>query len=209
MRGEGATVALVLASFLIGAVPWGYLAGKLTRGIDLRTVGSGGTGATNALRTLGGKASALVFLLDFAKGWLPVVVAVQLGFDRSWVAAAAVAAVAGHCWSPFIGFKGGKGVATGAGAAIALLPQVLVVVPIMAAVIWSSRYVSLGSLVGAGLATIVALSLAASGRVDWPSALAITAITGIIMVRHLSNIRRLRDGTERRIGETIATTRSG
>jgi glycerol-3-phosphate acyltransferase PlsY len=117
---------------------------------------------------------------------------------------AAVATVVGHCWSPFIGFKGGKGVATGAGAAIALFPYVLVIVPVMAFVVWTTKYVSLGSLIAAGLGALLALTSAAAGMLDWASAIAIVTIAGIIAVRHEGNIRRLLQGSERRIGETIA-----
>jgi glycerol-3-phosphate acyltransferase PlsY len=201
--GPLAGVALVAGSFLAGAVPWGFLAGRASRGLDLRTIGSGGTGATNVLRTLGFRASALVFVLDFLKGLVPVLVAMSFGFGSWWVAAAAVATVVGHCWSPFIGFKGGKGVATGAGAAVGLLPQVLIALPVMAAVVWATRYMSLGSLLASGLATILSLAFAATGRLAWPSALAILAMSAIITVRHEGNIRRLRNGTERRIGETV------
>jgi acyl phosphate:glycerol-3-phosphate acyltransferase len=203
--GQAAGVALLIVSFLIGAIPWGYVAGKASRGIDLRAVGSGGTGATNVLRTLGPRASAVVALLDFLKGFLPVVVAMSAGFDSTWVALAAVATVAGHCWSPFIGFKGGKGVATGAGAAIALFPQVLVIVPVMVLVVWTTRYVSLGSLIAAGLATLLAVAYAAVGGLDWAAAAAILAISGIIVIRHEGNIRRLLSGNERRFGETISS----
>jgi glycerol-3-phosphate acyltransferase PlsY len=199
-----AGIALVIASLLIGAIPWGYVAGKTSRGIDLRTVGSGGTGATNVLRTLGARASVLVALLDILKGLLPVIVARAAGFDAAWVAAAAVAAVVGHCWSPFIGFKGGKGVATGAGAAIALFPQILLVVPVMALVVWTTKYVSLGSLTAAAVGALLALAFAAAGMLDWASAIAILVIAGIITVRHEGNIRRLLNGNERRIGETIS-----
>ena len=203
MPGPLAGVALVIASFLIGAIPWGYVAGKASRGIDLRTVGSGGTGATNVLRTLGPRASAVVALLDIVKGLLPVIVARLAGFDANWVAAAAVAAVAGHCWSPFIGFKGGKGVATGAGAAVALFPPILLIVPVMAIVVWTTKYVSLGSLTAAGLATLLAMAFAAAGRLEWTAAAAILVISGIIAIRHEGNIRRLLTGSERRIGETV------
>ena len=204
MPGPLAGVALVIASFLIGAIPWGYVAGKRSRGIDLRTVGSGGTGATNVLRTLGPRASAGVALLDVLKGLTPVIFAKTVGFDAAWVAIAAVAAVAGHCWSPFIGFKGGKGVATGAGAAIGLFPQVVVIVPVMAFVVWATKYVSLGSMTAALFGALLAVAFAAVGQLDWPAALAILAICGIIVVRHEGNIRRLLDGSERRIGETIS-----
>ena len=204
MPGPLAGIALLIASFLIGAIPWGYVAGKASRGIDLRTVGSGGTGATNVLRTLGGRASALVALLDILKGLLPVIVARAAGFDAAWVATAAVATVAGHCWSPFIGFKGGKGVATGAGAAIALFPQIVLIVPVMGLVVWTTKYVSLGSLTAAALGALLAMTYAAAGMLDWASAVAILVISGIITIRHEGNIRRLLNGSERRIGESIS-----
>ena len=203
MPGPLAGVTLVVASFLIGAVPWGYLLGKVSRGIDLRTVGSGGTGATNVLRTLGPRASAVVALLDILKGVLPVLLARLAGFNSSWVAAAAVATVAGHCWSPFIGLKGGKGVATGAGAAIALFPYIAVIVPVMALVVWVTKFVSLGSLIAAGLGALLAVAYAAVGKLDWAFAVAIVAISAIFTVRHEGNIRRLLQGRERRIGETV------
>jgi acyl phosphate:glycerol-3-phosphate acyltransferase len=203
--GPLAGIALVIASFLVGAIPWGYVAGKASRGIDLRTVGSGGTGATNVLRTLGGRASALVALLDILKGLLPVIVARAAGFDAAWVATAAVATVAGHCWSPFIGFKGGKGVATGGGAAIALFPQIVLIVPVMGLVVWTTKYVSLGSLTAAALGALLAMAYAAAGMLNWASAIAILVISAIITIRHEGNIRRLLNGSERRIGETIST----
>lgn len=203
MPGPLAGVALTVASFLIGAIPWGYLAGKASRGIDLRAVGSGGTGATNVLRTMGPQASAVVALLDILKGLLPVLFARAAGFDVIWVATAAVATVVGHCWSPFIGFKGGKGVATGAGAAIALFPYVLLIVPVMALVVWTTKYVSLGSLVAAGFGSLLAVVWAAAGKLEWAFTIAIVAIAGIIAVRHEGNIRRLVQGSERRFGESI------
>jgi glycerol-3-phosphate acyltransferase PlsY len=205
VAGGPAGLALTAASFLIGAIPWGYISGKVSRGIDLRTVGSGGTGATNVLRALGAKTSAIVLLLDIMKGMLPVVLMRELNYTGWWLAAAAVAAVAGHCWSPFIGFKGGKGVATGAGAAIALVPQMLLILPVMAVVVWKSKFVSLGSLVAAALAVALAVGLAASGHASWSAAAATLIISGIIALRHRSNIDRLWHGTERRIGERVAT----
>lgn len=203
MPGQLAGLLLVILSFFVGAIPWGYLAGKAARGIDLRDVGSGGTGATNVLRALGAKASVAVAILDVLKGLLPVLFTKTAGFDTTWTAAVAVATVAGHCWSPFIGFKGGKGVATGAGAAVGLFPQVLVVLPVMALIVWATRFVSLGSLISAWLAALLAIVFALTSRLDWPAALAILAISAIITLRHEGNIRRLLAGTERRIGESI------
>lgn len=194
---------LVLVGLLAGSVPFGYVAGRSMQGIDLRNVGSGGTGATNVLRTLGKKASATVLVLDFLKGLLPVLAARWFGVEAWWVAAVAVATVIGHCWSPFIGFKGGKGVATGGGAAIALFPLVLVVVPVILLIIWQTRYVSLGSLIGAGLAVVLAVAAAAAGQLPWAFAVAIAAIAAIIVFRHRENIDRLRSGTERKFGEKL------
>jgi glycerol-3-phosphate acyltransferase PlsY len=206
MPGAAGGVALIAASFLAGSIPWGYLAGRMTRDIDLRAVGSGGTGATNVLRTLGARASAVVLALDVLKGFVPVQLAQALGF-APWVAAgAAVAAVAGHCWSPFIGFKGGKGVATGAGAVVSLFPPTLMALPVLAVIVWTTRYVSLGSLVATLLTTLLAIVAAATGRLDWPAAMAIAAIAAIIFSRHAGNISRLREGTERRFGESLATS---
>lgn len=204
MAGQPLGVAFVIAAFFIGAIPWGYLAGRMVGGIDLRTVGSGGTGATNVLRTLGKKASAVVLALDALKGFLPVVVANWAGIGSVWVAGTAVAAVAGHCWSPFIGFKGGKGVATGAGATLALFPQFLILLPVLGLIVWATRYVSLGSLTVAVLAALLSVAMASLGRLDWASAWAIVAIAAIVVVRHRGNIERLLGGTERRIGESVA-----
>src|SRR5688500_1760609 len=113
-------------------MPWGLILGRWFADVDLRRHGSGATGATNAMRILGWRISAAVFALDFLQGVVPVVVARLLGLSGWWVAAVGVAAVLGHCWSPLIGFRGGKGVATGAGAAGGMLPWVLLVFPVMA-----------------------------------------------------------------------------
>ena len=198
-----AGAAMVAVAFLMGAIPWGYIAGRMARDVDLRTIGSGGTGATNVLRTLGVKASAIVLALDVLKGVVPVLLARSLGLSPGWVAGSAVAAVAGHCWSPFIGFKGGKGVATGAGAAVALFPPLLLALPVMALVVAATKYVSLGSLATATTAVMLAVGFAAAGMLAWPSALAIVIIAAIIGVRHEANVRRLLSGTERRIGERV------
>ncbi|MBA2598848.1 MAG: glycerol-3-phosphate 1-O-acyltransferase PlsY [Chloroflexia bacterium] len=203
MPGPLAGLALVIGAFLIGAIPWGFIAGKATGGVDLRTVGSGSTGATNVLRTLGMKASALVLVLDFLKGLLVVVLMRVSGFGGGWEAVAGVAVVIGHCWSPFIGFRGGKGVATGAGAAMALFPPVMLAIPFVAAIVWTTKYVSLGSLVFAAMIAAGGIVAAATDRLSWPSAFALVAIAAIIGARHEENLRRLRNGTERRLGDAI------
>lgn len=194
---------LFIIGFLAGSIPFGYLAGRMMQGVDLRQIGSGGTGATNVLRTLGKKASAAVVILDFLKGMVPVLAAAWLGVGPGWTAAVAVATVAGHCWSPFIGFRGGKGVATGGGAAIALFPAMLLVLPVMLLIVWRTRYVSLGSVAGAVLAVVLAAAATMMGALAWQSAVAIALIAAIILFRHRENIGRLRAGVERRIGERV------
>lgn len=194
---------LFIIGFLAGSIPFGYLAGRMMQGVDLRQIGSGGTGATNVLRTVGKKASAAVVILDFLKGMVPVLAAAWLGAGPGWTAAVAVATVAGHCWSPFIGFRGGKGVATGGGAAIALFPAMLLVLPVMLLIVWRTRYVSLGSVTGAVLAVVLAAAATVMGALVWQSAVAIALIAAIILFRHRENIERLRAGVERRIGERV------
>lgn len=195
----------VVAAFFIGAIPWGYLFGRWVGGVDLRKVGSGGTGATNALRAIGWQASVAVLVLDMLKGFLPIFFAERWGVGEWWVAAAAVAAVLGHCYSPFIGFKGGKGVATGAGAAIALSPWFLLAAPIVIVVVAVTRYVSLGSILGAAAAAIIGIVLAARGMEPWSVAVAVGIIAVLIVYLHRPNIDRLRNGNERKIGEKLTS----
>jgi glycerol-3-phosphate acyltransferase PlsY len=153
---------------------------------------------------LGWRISIAVFALDFFKGFIPVVVARLAGVDGWWTAAVGVAAVIGHCWSPVIGFKGGKGMATGAGSAAGMFPWVLLVFPLMVLIVALTRYVSLASLVGSIAVSVVVVVLGVLGRVSWSVSLAIVVITGIIIVKHEGNIRRLLAGTERRFGEPVS-----
>ena len=216
MDGPLGAVALIGLAYLIGAIPFGVLAGRLAGGVDLRQHGSHRTGTTNALRTLGIGWAAAVFVLDVAKGAVAVLLAQALyraGAPGSpeWVAAAAgVAAVAGHNWSVFIGFTGGRGVATSAGGMLVISPWTLAVIaPLMGIVVWQSRYVSLGSVVAAAAAPGVTAVLAAMGAVGW-AAVGYALATGLIIIgSHGDNLRRLRDGTERRIGEREAASSNG
>lgn len=192
--------------YVLGAIPFGLLIGRWTRGVDLRAYGSHKTGATNALRTLGARAAASVFVLDVAKGVAAVLLARVLfgGDDQTeWAAAlAGVAAIVGHNWSVFIGFTGGRGVATSAGALAAVSPWTLVIVlPIVVAVIWRSRYVSLGSITGALAAPIVTAVLAGLGVASVPAVAYALASGLLVTASHADNIGRLRAGTERRIGQ--------
>lgn len=208
MTGPLGGLLLVLVGYLIGALPFGMLAGRLAGGVDLRQTGSRRTGATNTLRTLGWRWAAVVLLLDVAKGAAAVLLASWLYVagppgSAEWVqAAAGVAAVVGHNWSAFIGFRGGRGVATSGGGMLVLSPlTLLVVVPLVALVVWRTRFVSLGSLVAAVAAPVVTALLAVAGGVGW-GAVAYAAACGLlIVISHGDNVSRLRAGTERRLGE--------
>lgn len=198
-----ASLAVIVAAYFTGAVPWGLVLGKM-KGIDPRKHGSGGTGATNTLRLLGWRIALAVFALDFAKGLIPV--ALVRSFDGpTWLSAAvAIAAVVGHCWSPFIRFKGGKGMATGGGAAVGLAPWLIGLLLMIVLIVVATRYVSLASLVTAIVGPLLALGLAIRGNFPWSWVIAITLMAAIIIVQHRTNIRRLLNGTERKFGQTVA-----
>ncbi len=202
-------ILLLIAAYAVAAVPWGVVLGKRLSGIDLRGYGSGSIGTTNALRVLGWRISVAVFVLDFLKGLLPVVIGRAFGLPDWLVALIGVATVAGHCWSPYIKFRGGKGVATGAGAAFALFPWLLVLIPIMAATVALTRYVSLGSILTSVSASGIVLVLALTGNASWAFWIAITGISVIILYKHRANVQRLMNGTENRIGQSAAPSASG
>ena len=147
MNAYGLGVMLVLA-YLIGATPTSYVAGRLGRGIDLREHGSHNLGATNVYRVLGWRYALPVGLIDLAKGALPILVLGPWSNGPAWFPVAlGVAAVAGHVWSAYVRFRGGKGVATAAGMFLALAPLAIAVsIPIWAATLWLSGYVSVASL---------------------------------------------------------------
>jgi acyl phosphate:glycerol-3-phosphate acyltransferase len=198
------TAALALgAAYLVGAVPVGYLVGRAFGIGDIRRHGSGTIGATNVLRTAGRLPAVLTLLGDVVKGWSAVALAAFLsGGDAGLTALSAVAAVVGNCWSIFLGFRGGKGVATGFGALLRLVP--LATLP--AALLWMavvivSRYVSLASLVAAACVPVAALAFA---RYPGASVLAAAAVAVIVVARHHANIARLLAGNERRLGRRAA-----
>jgi glycerol-3-phosphate acyltransferase PlsY len=212
MTGPLGALVLVGAGYLLGAIPVGLVVGRLAGGVDLRDVGSRRTGATNALRTLGPGWAVAVLLLDIGKGLAAVLLArllYQAGPPGSpeWVeAAAGLAAVVGHNWSAFIGFRGGRGVATTGGGLLALAPLALVmVVPLMLVVLWRTRYVSAASLVGAVAAVPATGALALAGAGGWAAVGYALAAGAIVVASHADNISRLRAGTERRIGEKEAS----
>jgi glycerol-3-phosphate acyltransferase PlsY len=198
-------IVAVAAGYLIGAIPSGVMIGRL-RGVDPRGSGSGRTGTTNALRTLGPALAVLVLVLDVAKGVAAVLAgawaARALGADPAWPAAlAGVAAVLGHVRSVFIRFGGGRGVATGGGVALALAPlALLAIVPVFLALVWRTRFVSLGSVAAAVTLPLAAGVLYALDRAGIEVVVAAVLIGVLVIVAHADNIERLRAGTERRLG---------
>ncbi len=194
-------IAVVAVGYLLGATPVGLIVGKLTKGVDIRQYGSGKVGATNTLRTLGWGPSAAVLLLDMTKAVVSVELARAVGAPPLFQALAGLAAVVGHCWSAYIGFNGGRGVAASLGSSLVISPIAgLVGAAVFGLVTWRTRYVSLGSLSGGIVGSIVILAQVALGSLD-PGYAALAAAAVIIVVRHLDNIERLRAGTERKLGE--------
>lgn len=190
---------LLVLGYLIGSLPSGVIVARLTGGIDPRTVGSGRTGGTNALRAMGPARGLGVGLMDVAKGALPVALAAISGAGVLFQALAGVAAVLGACWSVFLRFRGGRGVATGIGAMLIVQPlAALIGAPMFFAVIWLSRYVSLGSLLGSAftggvVAVLVWLGYGAPATVVY----AVGAVA-LIWLAHADNIGRLLRGEERK-----------
>jgi glycerol-3-phosphate acyltransferase PlsY len=186
-------VLAILASYLLGATPTSYIAGKLGRGIDLREHGSKNLGATNVYRILGWKYAIPVALFDIAKGAVPVLV-----FSHpAWLAVAVgAAAVLGHMFSPYVSFKGGKGVATAAGMFLALAPiAVLIAIPVWGICLWLTGYVSLSSIIAVLTVPLwVALSQPNARSTFWAS----MALVALISFAHRRNISRLLAGTESR-----------
>ena len=187
---------LIVAAYLIGSVPTGYLLGKLC-GVDVRTIGSGNVGATNVARAVGKSQGIIILIADAAKGYLPVFVALQLGQGSLTVALTAIAAFLGHLYPLFLNFQGGKGVATGFGALLALAPMAtLVLVVVFALAVVATRIVSLGS-----LATAVAAPISLWLFHQQPVIVAMGCFLGaMVIIRHRSNIQRLLAGTEPRFG---------
>lgn len=187
---------LVVISYIIGSIPNGLVIGKLIAGIDLRQYGSKNIGATNAFRTLGPWPALLVFITDAAKGVMGVYLGDYLIGTPIALLVGGIAAIAGHNWSAFLGFKGGRGVATGLGVIAVLSPKVtLVVFVVWCLIVYFTRYVSLGSIVAAAL---VPITMWLFGEITEFLAFGIIAALFVI-VRHRPNIERLLKGQELKI----------
>ena len=191
----------VLVGYLIGAFPSGVVIGRLV-GRDPRESGSGRTGTTNSLRSLGMRWAAVVAVLDVTKGAVAVLAANAIGPEPWAGALAAVAAVIGHVWSVFIGFRGGRGVATGGGALLMLSPiAALAAAAELVAIVAATRLVSLGSISASITAVLVTGVLYGIGWVGIEALVASALIGLVIVIAHADNIGRLLAGTERRLGE--------
>lgn len=192
------TVLAIIAAYLLGAMPTSYIAGKLGRGIDLREHGSKNLGATNVYRILGWKYAIPVALFDIAKGVIPVLLFPRwLGSSDAWLPVVlGGAAVLGHMYSPYVTFKGGKGVATAAGMFLALAPvAVLIALVVWAVCLWLTGYVSLSSIIAVGSVPLwVALLQPGASYVFWASLF----LVPLIVFAHRRNIARLFAGTENR-----------
>jgi glycerol-3-phosphate acyltransferase PlsY len=192
---------IALIGYLLGSVPAGLIVGRLARGVDIRDYGSGKTGFTNALRTVGLRASLPVLVADLAKGALTVVIARVLSENTYVQAVGGLACVAGHDWPVFAGFRGGRGVGTSFGVLLGMNPLVgLALVPVAVAIAWFTRYMSVMSISGAVLAAGVLIGLAAAGVLPVAYAVYAGLAGALVVVLHRENIKRLLAGTEPKIG---------
>jgi acyl phosphate:glycerol-3-phosphate acyltransferase len=195
-----AAVVLIGLGYLLGSLPMGVIIARLTGGTDPRTVGSGRTGGTNVLRAMGPGRAVLVAALDLAKGAVAILVARTAGADESVQALAGLAAVLGAWKSIFLRFGGGRGVGTGVGAMLVVSPLVVLVsIPVFVLLIGVTGYVSLGSLLGTAFGAAASVVLATIGWLDPDWLLYVLPGLAIVWVAHADNIRRLLDGSERRI----------
>ena len=215
----GSLLLTALIGYLWGSIPSGYWMGKLLRGkdFDIRDYGSHNTGATNVLRTLGKVPALIVLILDLSKGIGPALLAtIILGLNGAgWgPTLAGFFALIGHCYPVFIGFKGGRGVLTGAGALLVISPFIFLIAAITTlSTIYIWRYVSLGSIVGSGTIIICGIifylvSLAYPSffaHVSFAQLVFMVVVPGLVILFHSDNIGRLLAGKERKIGQEVTT----
>ena len=195
-------ISVIILSYLIGAIPFGVIVGKLTSGIDVRNHGSGSMGMTNVLRIVGARAGILVFLADMAKGAVAVALAGLIIGPGYGMVAGGVAAVIGHNWPVYIGFRGGRGVTTGFGALLVLSwPVGLISFAIFLLVVGLSRYVSLGSMLGAVTMLVAMIPFVVLDVEPFAYLVYGLVIVSLIIFRHRGNIQRLLAGTEPKIGQ--------
>ena len=193
-------VIAVLAAYIIGSIPFALIMARRWGTTDLRLIGSGNLGAANVWRATGATAGVLVALLDILKGAAGVVVAQRLDSDAAAPAVAGVAAVVGHIYPVWLGFRGGKGVATSCGVFAVLTPlAVLAALGVFALSVWITKYISAGSVMASLALPLLAYVIGSPGSVVAASAV----VAALVLFRHRSNLTRVRAGTEPRVG-TVA-----
>jgi acyl phosphate:glycerol-3-phosphate acyltransferase len=192
------TFIVLIAGYLIGSIPFAYLLGRRHRGIDLRLAGSGNVGAANLLRTTTKKIGVSAMALDVGKGLASVLMARQIDPGGTGPAVAGIAAVLGHIYPVWLGFRGGKGVATTCGVFSILAPQATAIATLVfLALVWWTRYISLGSVAG----SIILAPLAYITGAGEMTVIAAVIVAAIVAHRHRSNLRRVFAGVERRLGQ--------
>ena len=192
-------VVIVALGYLAGSIPFAFLLAR-RRGVDLRFAGSGNVGAANVLRTSGVSSAVLALFLDAAKGSVAVLLAQRFSVEPATPVAGGLAAVIGHIYPVWLGFRGGKGVATAGGVFVMLTPTAVAMAGgVFALAIWVTRYVSVGSMAAA---VTLAVTTAA---MDGPAAVVVgTVLAGLIIIhRHRGNLARVMAGTERRVGQRL------
>lgn len=188
-------IIVIIISYLLGSIPFAYIMTRLLKGIDIREVGSGNVGSTNALRTAGKTVAVVALTGDLLKGFVAVWLGMHYGGD-GLAAGCALAVVAGHCWPVFLSFKGGKGIATTAGVILYLMPKMFIIlVLIFILIVILSRYVSLGSITVAVLFPLLTFIFNDSASISMMSFILML----MVVYRHRKNIKHLLDGTERKI----------
>ncbi len=191
-------ILLIIIAYFIGSISSGYLIGKFSRGIDIRNHGSKNAGATNAFRVLGKTAGVLTLFFDGLKGFVVITAAQLMGFSPTIVIFAGIAVIAGHNWPVFLGFRGGRGVATSIGIIFGISWQVFITVLIIGLIpLIITRYVSVGSLTGAVVFPWIMILFGE----PLPYLIFAFIMSILAIVRHISNIKRLIAGTERKLGQ--------
>lgn len=194
-------LACAAIGYLLGSIPTGLLVGRFARGIDVREYGSGKTGFTNVVRTAGLRWGAVALVGDLAKGAIPVVIARLLSDEPYVQTVAGLAAVGGHDWPIFAGFRGGRGVATSLGVALAMNPiAAAALVPVGIGLVAVTRIMSVMSVGMAPVVAVVFVALAAAGIHPWAYAVYAVVAAAVLVALHRENIERLLAGTEPKLG---------
>lgn len=198
----GQWIANIVLGYLLGAIPSGLVVGYAWLRKDIREMGSGVTGTTNVLRTAGRIPAVIVMVADISKGVIPAVVGRALFKDDAVAAAGAGAAIVGHVWPAFAGFRGGRGVATAFGGILGLSPLVALIFPVIGLLlVVPTRYVSLMSVLGTPISAAIIAGFAVAGWQPWPYAAYAAFAVLLVEYRHIPNIRRLLAGTEPKFGQ--------